>query len=120
MVEIAAIGERTLDEVLSTSETIAFVMVRQDAILLERYGGGHSAESLSQFFSVSKSITSALIGAAIEDGIIRSVDQGIVDFVPEFAGRGFDRLTIAHLLTMTSGIAYVENDNPFGLHVPFN
>lgn len=120
VVEIAAIGRRNLGEVLSASDTIAFVMVKHDAILLERYGEDHSAESLSQYFSVSKSITSVLVGAAVEDGIIRSVDQGIVDFVPEFAGRGFDRLTIAHLLTMTSGLAYVESDNPFGLHVPFN
>jgi CubicO group peptidase (beta-lactamase class C family) len=119
-VEIAAAGQRRLDEVLSTSETIAFLIVRDDTILFERYYGGHAAESLSQYFSVSKSVTAALVGAAIDDGIIRATEQKVVDFVPEFVGRGFDRLTIRHLLTMTSGIDYQEDDNPFGLHVPFN
>jgi CubicO group peptidase (beta-lactamase class C family) len=120
VVEIAAIGRRGLDDVLSSSGTIAFLVIKDDEILLERYADGHSAESLSQYFSVSKSITSALIGAAIDDGVIRSIDQRVVDFVPELQDRGFEHLTIRHLLTMTSGIDYVESDNPFGLHVPFN
>jgi CubicO group peptidase (beta-lactamase class C family) len=120
VVEIAARGRQRLEEVLSASETIAFLIVKDDTILLEHYAGGHAADSPSQYFSVSKSITSALVGAAIDDGFIRSSDQQVVDFVPEFTGRGFDRLTIGHLLTMTSGISYVEDDNPFGLHVPFN
>ena len=120
VVGIAAIGQRRLDDVLSASETIAFVVVKDDAIVFERYYRGHTAASLSQYFSVSKSVTSALIGAAIDDGIIRSIDQSVVEFVPEYVGRGFDRVTIKHLLTMTSGIDYVEDDNPFGLHVPFN
>lgn len=120
MVHITGIGDRRLADVLSASKTIAFIFVKNDTIVFERYDGGHTTDSLSQYFSVSKSITSALIGAAIDDGIIRSVDQPVVDFVPEFSGRGFDRLTIEHLLTMTSGTNYVENDNPFGLHVPFN
>ena len=120
IVEIAGTDGRQLDDVLIASETIAFLIVKDDTILLERYDGGRTAASLSQYFSVTKSITSALIGAAIDDGIIRSIDQGVVEFVPEFVGRGFDRLTIRHLLTMTSGIDYVEDDNPFGLHVPFN
>lgn len=120
-VEVAAVGRRRLDDVLADSKTIAFLVIKDDAIVFERYGGGHAASaSPSQFFSVSKSITSALVGAAIDDGIIRSVDQSVADLVPELAARGFDRVTIRHLLTMASGIAYVENDNPFGLHVPFN
>jgi CubicO group peptidase (beta-lactamase class C family) len=120
VVEIVGTGHRRLDDVLIASETIAFLIVKDDTILFERYDGGHTAASLSQYFSVTKSVTSALIGAAIDDGIIRSIDQHAVEFVPEFVGRGFDRLTIKHLLTMTSGINYVEDDNPFGLHVPFN
>lgn len=120
VVAIVATAPRRLEDVLSSSETIAFLVIRDDAIVFERYDGGHTASSLSQYFSVTKSITSALVGAAIDDGIILSVDQRVVDFVPEFVGRGFDRLTIRHLLTMTSAIDYVENDNPFGLHVPFN
>ncbi len=120
VVELGADRQARLEDVLSASETIAFLIVKDDTLLFERYDGGHTAASLSQYFSVSKSVTSVLIGAAIDDGIIRSIDQPVVDFIPEFAGRGFERMTIRHLITMTSGIGYVENDNPFGLHVPFN
>jgi CubicO group peptidase (beta-lactamase class C family) len=120
LVELGADEQRRLEDVLSGSETIAFLIVKDDVLLYERYDQGHTAASLSQYFSVSKSITSVLVGAAMDDGIIWSIDQSVVDFVPEFTGRGFDGVTIRHLLTMTSGIDYVENDNPFGLHVPFN
>ena len=120
VVEIAGIGPSRLDEVLTASRTIAFLVIKDDAIAYERYDGGHTAASPSQFFSVSKSITSALVGAALDDGILRSTDQPVLDFVPEYAGRGFDGVTLGHLLAMTSGIDYVESDNPFELHVPFN
>jgi CubicO group peptidase (beta-lactamase class C family) len=120
VVDIGADERKGLEDVLSASQTVAFLIVKDDTILLERYDGGYAADSPSQYFSVSKSITSVLIGAAIDDGLIGSIDQRVVDFVPEFVGRGFERLTIGHLITMTSGIDYVENDNPFGLHVPFN
>ncbi len=120
VVEVKTDGPRRLEDVLSSSETIAFLIVKDDTIRFERYYNDHTAASLSQYFSVSKSITSALIGAAIDEGIISSVDQSVVDFVPELTSRGFDHVSIMHLLTMTSGIDYDEDDNPFGLHVPFN
>ena len=69
---------------------------------------------------MTKSITSALVGAALDDGLLRSVDQPVVDLVPEFAGGALAGVTLAHLLAMTSGIDYGENDNSFGLHVFFN
>jgi CubicO group peptidase (beta-lactamase class C family) len=71
-------------------------------------------------FSVSKSIIATLIGAAIQDGLIESVDQPITAFVPELSANGFDGVKLWHLLTMRSGSNYVENDNPFGEHVIFN
>jgi CubicO group peptidase (beta-lactamase class C family) len=120
VVEVAALGPTRIDDVLTDSGTIAFLIVQDDAILDERYFGGHTAAAPSQYFSVTKSVTSALVGAALDDGVLRSVDQAVIDVVPEYAGRGFDRLTLGHLLAMTSGIDYVEDDNPFGLHVPFN
>jgi CubicO group peptidase (beta-lactamase class C family) len=120
VVDVAALGSTRIDDVLDASGTIAFVVVQDDAIVDERYANGHTAATPSQYFSVTKSVTSALVGAALDDGILRSVDQPVVEIVPEYAGRGFDRLTLRHLLAMTSGIDYTEDDNPFGLHVPFN
>jgi CubicO group peptidase (beta-lactamase class C family) len=53
-------------------------------------------------------------------GYIQSVDQPVTDFIPELSEKGFSNVTIHHLLTMTSGSSYVENDNPFGIHVVLN
>ncbi len=110
----------SLDRLLQSNDSIAFLIVRDDTILYEQYFQGHTAVSYSQFFSVSKSVLSALIGMAIDDGHIQSVDQPVTDFVPELAGSGFDKITIRHLLHMTSGTNYLENDNPFGIHVRLN
>jgi CubicO group peptidase (beta-lactamase class C family) len=110
----------SLDRLLQSNDSIAFLIVQDDTILYEQYYQGHTAVSYSQFFSVSKSVLSALIGMAIDDGHIRSVDQPVTDFVPELAGSGFDKITLRHLLHMTSGTNYLENDNPFGIHVRLN
>jgi CubicO group peptidase (beta-lactamase class C family) len=109
-----------LDAILAANDTIAFLVVRGDTLLFERYFQGHTAASLSQAFSVSKSVTSILIGAAIDDGILTGVDQPITDLLPELAGKGFTDVTLRHLLTMMSGSDYHENDNPFGEHVILN
>jgi CubicO group peptidase (beta-lactamase class C family) len=71
-------------------------------------------------FSASKSIFSMLIGAAIDDGLIASVDNPVTSYVPELTDAGFDRVTIRHLLQMDSSMDYVEDDNPLGIHIPFN
>ena len=113
-------GQQTLDSLLEGSDSIAFLILKDDQLLYERYFQGHTAASYSQFFSVSKSILSALIGLAIDDGYIRSVDQPVTDFVPDLEGRGFENINVRHLLQMTSGTSYVENDNPFGIHVRLN
>lgn len=109
-----------LEAFLESSDTIAFLILKDGKIRYEQYFQGHTQDSLSQAFSASKSITSILIGAAIDDGYIQSVDQVVSDFVPELAEKGFDRVAIEDLLHMRSGIAYVENDIPFGIHVLFN
>lgn len=111
---------RDLASLLEANDTIAFLVIRDDTIVYERYFQDHTPSSLSQIFSVSKSFTSALIGMAIEDGYIEHVDQPITDFIPELAEEGFDDVTFHQLLTMMSGSAYRENDNPFGEHVILN
>lgn len=108
-----------LDEVLAANDTLAFLVIKDDALTYERYFGGHTAAAISMTFSMSKAFFSLLIGFAIDDGLIRSADQKITDFVPEVAARGFDQVTFAHLLQMTSGSDYVENDNPMGVHARY-
>lgn len=109
-----------LERILSENDSIAFLIVQGETILYERYFQGHTRDGLSQAFSMSKSFTSALIGAAIADGYLLDTSQPVTDFIPELTQRGFDRVTLHHLLTMTSGSAYRENDNPFGEHVILN
>lgn len=109
-----------LTTMLEANDTIAFLVLQGDAILNERYFQGHTASSRSQLFSVTKSIVSVLIGMAIADGYIEGVDQPVTDLVPELRARGFEDVTIGHLLTMTSGSGYRESDNPFGEHVILN
>lgn len=112
-------GDFSLDALLQANDTTAFLIIKDDTILFERYynSGAQSSPSLS--FSMAKSFLSILIGCALDDGYIRSVDQPVTDFVPELAANGFDRVTIKNLLQMTSGMDYVESDNPFGIHPRF-
>lgn len=109
-----------LEDLLQSNDTIAFLVIKDDLLVYERYYQGHTQSSLSQSFSMAKSFTSALIGMAIDDGLIASVDQPVTDFIPELTGAGFGEVTVRHLLTMMSGSDYVENDNPFGIHVILN
>jgi len=112
--------EIPFDELLENSGTLAFVIVKDDTIVYERYLHEHSQAGISQVFSVSKSILSILIGAAVDDGLIASVNDPVTVYVPELAEGGFDKVTIEDLLNMQSNMDYFENDNPFGEHVIFN
>lgn len=87
---------------------VAFLMVKDDCILLEDYYDGYGTSSLSNSFSMAKSIISLLIGIAIDDGYIKSVHQSVKDFLPDFAVANYENLTIEHLLTMSSGLDWDE------------
>jgi CubicO group peptidase (beta-lactamase class C family) len=108
-----------LDEFLEKNDTVAFLAIRRDTLLLESYYHGHADTSLSLSFSMSKSLLSILVGCAIADGYIESVNQPVTDYVPELKPNGFDEVTLRHLLQMTSGMDYAEDENPFGLQARF-
>lgn len=97
-----------LDEFLEGTQTQAFIVIQNDAILYEKYFNGASRDSIVTSFSVAKAWNSALIGAAIDDGYIQSVDDPITDYLPELAERdpAFSDITIYDLLRMSSGIEY--------------
>jgi CubicO group peptidase (beta-lactamase class C family) len=105
------------DEFLRRSDTRAFLVVDQDRLVYERYFGGADSRSLQTSFSVAKSVLSTLVGIAIEEGLIGSVEDPVTDYLPELAERDarFERITLRHLLTMSSGIRYWEPALP----VPF-
>ncbi len=106
---------QTFDEYLKESKTVAFIIIKNDTIQYEKYFKGYDQERIVPSFSMAKSVTSILIGCAINDGFIKSVNEPIIDYIPELKKRGFEKVTIKHLLQMTSGIKFTESYvNPFG------
>lgn len=103
------------DKFLENNKTVAFLIIRNDTIHYETYFNAYSKESIVPSFSMAKSITSILIGCALDDGLIQSVEDPITNYIPELKPKGFDKVKIKHLLQMTSGIKFKENYfNPFG------
>lgn len=88
--------------------TVAFVIIKDSTLLFEQYWEDYSPQSHSNSFSMAKSIVSLAVGCAIDDGLIRSVDQPVSDFFPGFAGYNGKPLTIRHLLTMSAGVDFEE------------
>jgi len=98
------------DAFLEKNRTQAFIVIHDDEILYENYFNGASRDSVVTSFSTAKSFTSALIGIAISEGHISSVNDPITDYLPELAERdsAFSSITIRDLLMMSSGIKYSE------------
>lgn len=103
-------GERlTVDDYLRRMHVAGLIAVKDDRILLERYALGNDESSRWISFSVAKSVVSLLIGAAIKDGYIGSVDDKVVDYLPRLKGGSYDDVTIEHILHMASGVAWNED-----------
>ncbi|MFP4064204.1 MAG: serine hydrolase domain-containing protein [Bacteroidales bacterium] len=99
---------------LEDVESVAFIIIRADTIVYENYFDGYSRDSELSSFSLTKSLLSILIGCAIDDGYIGGVDDRVGDYIPELDRNGFSRVTIKHLLQMTSGVNVDEvYYNPF-------
>jgi len=98
------------DSFLAEKETQAFIVIEDDAIVYENYFNGFDRDSLLTSYSVAKSFTSALIGIAIAENYINSVDDPITDYLPELAERDprFEDITVRHLLLMAAGIDFQE------------
>lgn len=94
---------------LEENKTIAFVVIRNDSVFYEEYWDQYSRESLSNSFSVAKSIVSILTGIAIDEGKIKSIDQKVSDFIPEYNDGLNAQLTVKHLLTMSSAFNWDES-----------
>jgi CubicO group peptidase (beta-lactamase class C family) len=95
-------------------ESVAYVIVKNDSLIHEQYWDGYGQNTYSNSFSMAKSILSVLIGIAIDEGKIKSVDEPVGDFLDEFKQGEKSKLTIKHLLTMSSGINFDEDyQSPF-------
>ena len=99
----------TLAHYLEAHHVAGLLAMRGDRILLERYRLGHAPEKRWVSYSIAKSVTSLLIGAAIRDGYIDSLDEPVTRYVPRLRGSVYDDTTIRHLLQMASGVSWNED-----------
>lgn len=90
-------------------ETISYIIVKEDSLRYEEYWEGGGEHSVTNSFSAAKTFVSILVGAAIKEGKIKSIDQPVGDFLPRFKEGDNSKLTIRHLLTMSSGIDFDED-----------
>lgn len=106
-----AFQTKDLPSFVNKTGTQALIVVKGEDILVEEYGKGYDKNSTVTSFSVAKSIDSAIIGALIDGNKISSVDESITKYIPELLKRDerFSRITIRHLLCMSSGIVYKED-----------
>ena len=90
------------------NQTAAFLVIKNDSLFFEKYYDGYSQDSKSNAFSMAKSYVSALLGKAIMDGYIKSLDQAVKDFIPELKGAYADEVTVGDLASMASGQRWDE------------
>lgn len=108
-------NKKSFENLLSENETVAFLVIKNDSILYEKYFSEYDKESIIASFSMAKSVLSLLIGCAVDDGKIKSIHEPITNYLPELKNEGFDKIKINDLLNMTSGIEFNESYyNPFG------
>jgi CubicO group peptidase (beta-lactamase class C family) len=106
---------------MAGQRSAALLIVHDGKLRLERYGLGFDGSGRWTSFSVAKSMTSTLVGAAIRDGHIKSMDDKVSTYIPEMKGSAYDDVSIRQLLTMTSGVRWIERfDDPNADVAQFN
>ena len=88
--------------------TVAYVIIKNDSIWFENYYDGYNKDSKSNSFSMAKSYVSGLMGKAIMDGYIKSLDQPVCDFLPAFCDGDAAKMTVGDLSSMASGTNWDE------------
>jgi len=105
-----------LNKLLERTASIAVVVIKNDSLVFEKYWDGYSDSSYSSSFSVAKTITAMLIGVALKEGKIRSLQDKVGDYLPEFKEGDKANVKIIDLLTMSSGSNWDESyANPFSV-----
>jgi CubicO group peptidase (beta-lactamase class C family) len=109
------VGGGSLDDFLRANDTRGFLIVQDDELVYERYFGSSDRGTLQTSFSVAKPFVSTLVGIAVDEGFIGSIEDPVTDYIPELEARDprYERITLRHLLTMTSGLRYWDTDLPW-------
>lgn len=98
-----------LDAYMGSQRSAALVILQDGKLRVERYGLGFDKDGRWTSFSVAKSFTSTLVGAALRDGLIKSMDDKVSDYIPDMKGSAYDDVSVRQLLTMTSGVRWNED-----------
>lgn len=106
----------SLIDILRNSGTTAFLIIKNDTILYEKYLNGYSRSSMNTSFSVAKSITSLIVGKALGENLISSVNDPVVKYIPELLENDttYKKLLLSDILDMRSGIQFKDHDLPWG------
>ena len=100
---------QTVDSYMTAMNTSGVVVLKDGQIVLERYGLDRKPDERWTSFSVAKSVTATLVGAAIKDGKIKSLDDVVTNYIPQLKGGAYEGVTVRQLLTMTSGVKWKED-----------
>ncbi|MEY3235992.1 MAG: hypothetical protein RI883_93 [Bacteroidota bacterium] len=92
-------------------DTRAFLVFKGDSIVYEKYFDKHRLNTVSNSFSAAKTVVALLIGIAVEEGKIKSLDEPVFNYIPEFSANGKEKITIRHLLMMSSGLDWEESSS---------
>ena len=98
-----------IDAYMAGQRSAALLVVQDGKLRLERYGLGFDGTGRWTSFSVAKSFTSTLVGAALKDGFIKSLDDKVSLYIPDLKGSAYDDVSVRQLLTMTSGVKWSED-----------
>lgn len=98
-----------VEEYMASQHTSGLVILQDGKIRFERYGQEFDADGRWTSFSVAKSFTSTLVGAAVQDGYIKSLEDKVSQYIPDLRGSAYDDVTIRQLLTMSSGVRWNED-----------
>ncbi|MEI7573316.1 MAG: serine hydrolase domain-containing protein [Phenylobacterium sp.] len=99
----------TVDAYMEAYKVSGLLVIRDGKVLLERYGLGRRPSDRWTSFSVAKSVTATLVGAAIQDGYIKSLKTPVTQILPELKGSAYDGVTLRQLLMMSSGVRWNED-----------
>jgi len=102
-------GVMTANEYFEKQSVAGLLVIKNGKIVYERYGLGNTESNVWGSYSVAKSVTSMLVGAAIRDGYIASVDEKVTDYLPRLKGSSYDQSTIRDILHMSSGVQWDED-----------
>jgi CubicO group peptidase (beta-lactamase class C family) len=98
-----------IDAHMAKQRNAGLIIVQDGKVRFEKYALGFSGEGRWTSFSVAKSLTSTLVGAAVKDGHIKSLDDKVTAYIPDLKGSAYDDVTVRQLLTMTSGVKWNED-----------